>query len=45
VKIHVCVTTASIRLGEADLARQPWAGGLLAVEAGVRGLPDRRFGG
>jgi len=39
------VTTASIRLGEADLARQPWAGGLLALDVGVRGLPEPRFGG
>lgn len=39
------VTTASIRLSEADLARQPWAGGLLALDVGVRGLPEPRFDG
>jgi sugar lactone lactonase YvrE len=39
------VTTASVRLGEAELGRQPWAGGLLALDVGVRGLPEPRFAG
>jgi sugar lactone lactonase YvrE len=39
------VTTASVRLDEAELARQPWAGGLLALDVGIRGLPEPRFGG
>jgi sugar lactone lactonase YvrE len=39
------VTTASIRLDPAERARQPWAGGLLALDVGVRGLPEPRFGG
>jgi sugar lactone lactonase YvrE len=39
------VTTASVRLDAAELARQPWAGGLLALDVGVRGLPEPRFGG
>jgi L-arabinonolactonase len=39
------VTTARIGLDEAALARQPWAGGLLALDPGVRGLPEARFHG
>jgi L-arabinonolactonase len=39
------VTTATFRLPEERRAREPWAGGLLAVDAGVRGLPEPRFAG
>lgn len=39
------VTTATIGLSPAALAAQPWAGGLLALEPGVRGLPEVRFPG
>jgi hypothetical protein len=28
-----------------ELARQPWAGGLLAIEVGVTGLPRAPFAG
>jgi len=37
------VTTAKQRLSEAELARQPLAGALLALDVGVRGLPEPRF--
>jgi len=37
------VTSASINHTEAEHVRQPWAGGLLALDPGVRGLPDARF--
>jgi sugar lactone lactonase YvrE len=39
------VTTATFRLPEERRMREPWAGGLLAVDVGVRGLPEPRFGG
>ena len=39
------VTSASIRLSDAERARQPWAGGILALDPGVRGLPEARFKG
>lgn len=39
------VTSAIWDLRGAALAAQPWAGGVLAVEAGVRGLPEPRFAG
>lgn len=39
------VTSASINLSAAERARQPWAGALLAVDPGVRGLPEARFAG
>lgn len=39
------VTSARTRLTEAELARGPLAGGLLALEPGVRGLPEPRFAG
>ena len=39
------VTSASIRLSEADRAKGPLAGGLFAVRVGVRGLPEPRFAG
>jgi L-arabinonolactonase len=39
------VTSAIWDLAGEALAQQPWAGGLLAVEVGVRGLPEPRFAG
>lgn len=39
------ITTARWLLGDAALARQPWAGHLLALEPGVRGLALPPFGG
>jgi sugar lactone lactonase YvrE len=39
------VTTAKQRLSEEQLAQQPLAGALLAVEAGVKGLPEARYQG
>ncbi len=39
------VTSAIWDLSGEALARQPWAGGLLAVDVGVRGLPEPRFAG
>jgi sugar lactone lactonase YvrE len=39
------VTSASIGLPEAERARQPWAGAILALDPGVRGLPEARFRG
>ncbi len=39
------ITTARQRLDEDELARQPLAGSLFAVETGVKGLPDPVFGG
>jgi sugar lactone lactonase YvrE len=39
------VTTARWLLDDAALARQPWAGGLLAFEPGVSGLALPPFGG
>lgn len=39
------VTSARWRLTDKDLARQPSAGGLFAVEVGVKGLPEPRFAG
>lgn len=39
------ITTARWLLDEAALARQPWAGSLLAFEPGVRGLALPPFGG
>jgi L-arabinonolactonase len=35
----------SIRPPDADLSRQPQAGGLFAVNAGVKGLPEPRYAG
>jgi sugar lactone lactonase YvrE len=37
------VTTASQGLTPADVAQQPLAGGLLAIEAGISGLPEPVF--
>jgi L-arabinonolactonase len=39
------VTSAATGLTPAELARGPLAGGLFALETGVRGLPEPRFGG
>lgn len=39
------VTTARLRLSEAERAAQPDAGGLLAIEAGVTGLEEPMFAG
>ncbi len=39
------VTTAAIGMRAEDLARAPAAGGLLVLDAGVRGLPVGRFAG
>ncbi len=39
------VTTATFRLSEAERAAQPHAGGLLALEVGVAGVPEPEFGG
>jgi sugar lactone lactonase YvrE len=39
------VTTASIGLSADALAAQPWAGGILALDPGVRGVPEARFRG
>ena len=37
------VTSASINLSPEERARQPLAGGVLALHPGVRGLPEARF--
>ncbi len=39
------VTTAIWDLTPEDLADQPWAGSLLALDVGVAGLPETRFAG
>jgi sugar lactone lactonase YvrE len=39
------VTSATIGLSAEALAEQPWAGGILALDPGVRGLPEARFRG
>jgi sugar lactone lactonase YvrE len=39
------VTSASIDLSAAERARQPLAGGILALAPGIRGLPEARFRG
>jgi sugar lactone lactonase YvrE len=39
------VTSAVWDLAGPALERQPWAGGLLALDVGVRGLPEPRFAG
>ncbi len=38
------VTSARFMLSEAELAADPHAGDLLAIDAGVRGLPESQFG-
>jgi L-arabinonolactonase len=39
------ITTAKQRLSDEELARQPLAGALLALDPGVRGLPEPRYAG
>ncbi len=39
------VTSATQKLSPEELARQPLAGALLAMDVGVRGLPESRFAG
>jgi sugar lactone lactonase YvrE len=39
------VTSARMDLADAALAAQPQAGGVFALEPGVRGLPEPRFAG
>jgi len=39
------VTSATSRLSEEQRAEQPLAGGVFALDPGVKGLPERRFGG
>jgi D-xylonolactonase len=39
------ITTARHGLSAAQLAREPLAGSVLAVEPGVAGLPGNRFAG
>jgi sugar lactone lactonase YvrE len=39
------VTTVRYGLSDADLAEQPLAGGIFAVDTGVRGVPDGQFAG
>jgi sugar lactone lactonase YvrE len=39
------VTSARMDLSEEALAAQPWAGGVFAIDAGVRGLAEPRFAG
>jgi len=38
------VTTARFRLPETALAAEPFAGGVLALDVGARGLPEPRYG-
>jgi len=39
------ITSAAFDLKGDDLAKQPWAGGLLAIDAGVTGVPRPVFAG
>ena len=39
------VTTAKQKLTPEELARQPLAGALLAIDVGVKGLPEARYAG
>jgi sugar lactone lactonase YvrE len=39
------ITSAAFELKGDELARQPWAGGLLAIDAGVTGVPRPLFEG
>lgn len=39
------ITSATLNRTPAELKDQPWAGAVLAVEVGVRGLPSRPFEG
>jgi L-arabinonolactonase len=38
------ITTATLDLDEKALAAQPWAGSVLAMDAGVKGLAEVRYG-
>jgi sugar lactone lactonase YvrE len=39
------ITTVRYGLGAGDLAEQPLAGGIFALDAGVKGIPDGQFAG
>jgi hypothetical protein len=39
------VTTVRYGLSETELMEQPLAGGIFAVDAGVKGIPDGQFAG
>ena len=39
------VTTSIHRLTREQIAQQPLAGGLFAIDAGVKGMPEPRFAG
>ena len=39
------VTSATQKLSPEEFAKQPLAGALLAMDVGVRGLPETRFDG
>jgi sugar lactone lactonase YvrE len=39
------ITSGTMRMSEAELAAEPLAGSLFALETGVRGLPEPRFAG
>jgi sugar lactone lactonase YvrE len=39
------VTTVRYGLSEAELSEQPLAGGIFAMDAGVKGVPDGQFAG
>jgi sugar lactone lactonase YvrE len=39
------VTSATQRMTEAELAAQPFAGGVFALDVGVAGLPEPEFAG
>jgi sugar lactone lactonase YvrE len=39
------VTTVRYGLSAGDLHEQPLAGGIFALEAGVKGVPDGQFAG
>lgn len=39
------VTTATLRRPASELRDQPWAGGLLAIDTGAKGLPASAFAG
>ena len=39
------ITSASLRLSDAEKAQQPHAGGLFVAEVGVRGLAADKYGG
>jgi sugar lactone lactonase YvrE len=39
------VTSATFQLSAPQRAAEPWGGGLLALDVGVRGLPEAAFGG